>query len=307
MRCRSRSSFAFLSILLALLPCSAPGEKLKVLATFAPIYSITANVAGDAADVEMLLGSSVGPHDFALAPKDLKRIAAADVIVMNGLGVEASVAGAIKNSRKRDAIVVNASEAVEKKELLKGSSQDGHHHHHDHGGADNMNPHVWLDPILAAGQARAVADGLAKRDPANAGVYLENAKRYAEKLQALDSEIREATGKLQNKRLLTFHDSFGYFARRYGMEVVGVFQPFPGKEPTPKYLRKLRDTIVSKKVAALFAEPQYAPKMLQSMAEDLKIPIAVINPMETGEPSPEYYERTMRENLASLVRALHGK
>lgn len=259
-------------------------ERLKVLATFAPIYSLTANVVGDSADLAMLLPGNAGPHGFALSPKDLKKVASADVIVANGAGVEEWLEKALQTAARPDAVRVIATERI--KPL--------------------GNPHVWLDPVLAITMVETIRDALEKRDPENSKNYERNAGNYIAELHRLDAEIREATGKLQQKKLLTYHNSLNCFAERYGFEVVGAVEPFPGREPTPKYLKKLRSLIIEKQVKVLFSEPQYSPKILESLSRDLAVPIAVLDPMETGEPSADLYEKIMRQNLKSLMEALGG-
>lgn len=262
----------------ACLQAREPG--IKVLATFAPIYSLTKNVAGTAAEVEMLLPPNIGPHDFAFSPSELARLSQADVIVSNGLDVESWLDKAIKA----------AASGAERVVAGRGIKVE--------------NPHIWLDPVLAIQMVENIRDGLRKKDPARAGEYEANAAAFIERLAKLDADIREATANIQSKRMVTFHNTFEHFARRYGFEVVGVVAAFPGKEPTPKYLRKLRDTIVAKKVEVLFSEPQYSPRLLESLAADLKVPIVALDPMETGEKTAELYESVMRANLKALTTAL---
>lgn len=300
------ASTLLLLVLCWFFPGAATAAKLNVLTTFPPIDSLTRNVARDAADVTMLLPPNVGPHDFALSPSDLRKISAADVIVSNGLGIEDWLGKAIRSGAKKEVRQIVASTGV--KTMGNPETIDaggGHEHEHAHGEGGG-NPHIWLDPLLAIKMTENIRDGLAGSDPANADKYRANAEAFVTKLRQLDEEIRAKTSTLTEKRLLSFHDTLPYFASRYGFTIVGVFEPFPGKEPSPKYLRKLRDTIVKNGVKALFSEPQYSPKILESLAADLKIPIAVIDPMETGESSAEFYEHLMRSNLRSLLSALHG-
>ena len=261
---------------------SAMGTQLQVLATFPPVDSLTRGVAGSAAHVEMLLPPNVGPHDFALSPSDLRRIAKADVIVSNGMGIESWLQKAIASNAKSDALDLVAS---------KGIDSQG-------------QPHVWLDPIFAIQMVGNIRDGLAAKDPANAAVYDANAAETIARLQRLDAEIRAATEHLPNKRMLPFHESFDCFAKRYGFEIVATIEEFPGKEPTPKYLVKLRKIIAEKQVHVLFTEPQYTAQIVHSLSEDLHVPIAVIDPMETGTPSADLYEQVMRSNLKSITEAL---
>lgn len=275
---------ALVALALMVRPCSAAEARLRVLATFAPIYSLTANVAGNAADVQMLLPADIGPHDFALSPKELKKLNWADVIVCNGEGVEEWLDKALKTARP-GVLRVIASEKIK----------------------DAINPHVWLDPVFAITMVETIRDALMARDKAHAADYERNAAAYIERLRRLDADIREVAGKLPQKKLLTYHDSLACFAQRYGFEVVGSVEPFPGREPTPKYLKKLRGLIVEKQVKALFSEPQYSPRILESLSRDLQVPIAVLDPMETGEASAGLYEQVMRSNLKSLQEALGGR
>ena len=258
-------------------------SKLNVVTTFAPVTTLTENVAGDAVNVEQLLPPGAEPHDFALSPGDLRKLAKADVIVENGLGLESWLDGALTGNA---AVRVVASQGIS---------------------ADDGNPHVWLDPVLAMAEVENIRKALAARDPANAELYKRNAAAFTERLKTLDADIRAATASIPDKRLLPFHNAFHYFAKRYGFEVVGVFEEFPGREPTPRYVKKLREVIQEKQVKVLFTEPQQSPRILQSLSADLKLPIVEIDPMENGEPTAELYERVMRSNLKHLTEALRGR
>lgn len=277
---------------------SPAAEKIHVLATFAPMFSFAKNVAGEAADVSMLLPPNSGPHDFAMTPSDLKKIADADVIVENGFGLETWLDHAVQSGLKQGAVRIVASRGIEP---LANPAAIGPQSEPPEEGP---NPHIWLDPVRAIKEVENIRDGLMARDPANSETYLANANTFSTKLRNLDDEIGRATVGLSNKRMLTFHDSFPYFAARYGFEVVGVVEAFPGKEPTPKDVKRLHDLIRSKSVTVLFSEPQYSPKILESLAADLKVPIVVIDPMETGEAGAALYETVMRKNLQSLTKAL---
>ena len=277
--------FLRILVLLAFTLWGEPAQaqaRLKVLATFAPIYSLTANVVGDVAELSVLLPGNAGPHGFALSPKDLKKMAAADVIIANGAGVEEWLGKAFESAARPETVKVIASERIR----------------------PIKNPHVWLDPLLAVTMVETIRDALAARDKANASIYQTNAASYILKLRKLHSDIDAATKHLPQKQLLTYHNSLECFALRYGFEIVGSVEPFPGREPTPKYLKQLRGLIVERRIRALFSEPQYSPRILESMSEDLQVPIATLDPMETGTPSAELYERVMRGNLESLVAAL---
>ena len=260
----------------------AEAAKLNIVATFAPMTCFAMNVAGKVATVEQLMPPGGEPHDFALTPADIKKVAKADVVIENGLGLESWLTNALRSSH---AVRVVASEGIK---------------------TDEGNPHVWLDPELAIREVETIRDALVKRDPANGDAYQKNAASFIGKLKKLDAEIQTATAKIPDKRLLPFHDAFHYFAKRYGFEVVGVFEEFPGREPTPRYLSKLRKTVREKNVKVLFTEPQQSPRILKTLSEDLKLPIVEIDPMEQSEPSADLYENTMHSNLKHLTEALGG-
>jgi len=301
-------SLIFLSPLL-------PAEPLRILTTFAPIDSLTRNVVGDAAKVDMLLPAGATPHGYAISPGDLKKIAQADVIVMNGLGAEEWLSTAFAQGGESSRLVIDSSEGIEpitgvtpikmkKEEHDHDHHADHHHHGHDHGDA---NPHVWLDPVLAMKQVKNIQDALIKRDPDNADQYRENSEAYLQELEALNQEIQAVTDSLSNRNLITFHDAFVYFAKRYGFDLIGVIQTFPGREPSPKYLQQLRNAIQENDVRVLFTEPQFQPRILESLADDLDLPIATLDTLEAGEPSPSFYITAMKKNLATLKSSLDGE
>ncbi len=279
----SRRTLIFAGSMAFLTGASAAESRLHVLATFAPMFCFAQNVAGEAADVEMLLPPNAEPHNYALSPGDLKKIARADVIVENGLGVESWLEKTLAAGTKTGVVRIVASTGID--------TRAG-------------NPHVWLDPVLALREVENIRRGLAAKDSANSAIYAKNAEAYSEQLRKLDVEIREATAKIHDKQLLTLHDAFRYFAVRYGFEIVAVIEPFPGREPTPKYVRNLRELIVQKKVRAIFAEPQVSSQLVRSVADTLKVPVAALDPMETGAPAADFFEKGTRANLDALKKAL---
>jgi ABC-type Zn uptake system ZnuABC Zn-binding protein ZnuA len=278
---------------MALAVC-ASAEKVRVLTSFAAVDSLTRQVAGDAAEVGMLLPANASPHDFALSPSDLKKIARADVIVTNGMGVEAFLERGLKAGMKKDALLVEAA----------GTGAAHSHEHAGHHHEEGSDPHVWLDPVSARKMLENIRDGLKKRDPANAAAYERNAVEAVARLQKLDEDIRAVTAPLHSKRLLTFHGAFENFARRYGFEIVAVVEEFPGKEPTPRHLRELRDIVKAKQVNVIFSEPLANARTVESLARELGVQVAFLDPLETGGPSARLYETVMRKNLETLRSAL---
>lgn len=281
-------------------------SRLAVLTSFAPIHSLALNVAGEVADVSVLIPPATGPHDYSFSPSDLAKIARADVLIVNGVGLESWLDKGIRAVGKQDLRIVDSSRGInlitgiEMRNLAGAKSEPDP----DAGGP---NPHIWLSPRNAIQQVKNICEGLAARDPQNAPVYRNNADAYIHRLATLDADILAATSSLPNKMLITFHDTFPYFARDYGFTVAATFEEFPGKEPSPRAIKQLREIIESAHVAALFSEPQYSAKAMQVFAQEFKIPVVQLDPMETGEGGRDFYERVMRKNLQTLVSAFHGE
>jgi zinc transport system substrate-binding protein len=283
-------------------------ERLQVVASIAPLASIAQQVAGDAAEVKVLLPPGTGPHDFALSPADLKTINSADLILMNGLGLDDWLGKAVRSGQGTGNRLVVLAEGLGTVERARHAREEGHAHDgHGHAHQEGVNPHVWLNPIHAIEMTRRTAAALVKRDTVNAGTYRRNAEAFVQKLEALDQELAESLKPYAGAPLITFHDAFPHFAERYGLRVVAVFEEFPGKEPSPKYLRRLREVIKKENVRVLFAEPQFSSRMMRSIASDLDVEIATMDPMDTGDPAPDLYERVMRANLKALLSAFHGR
>ena len=299
-----RSSILFF-IFWSLSIISGFGAKLEVLTTFAPINCFTINVAGNAANVSVLLPPNTGPHDYAFAPSDIKKISRADLVITNGVNLESWLDKGIKTAGKPDLVVVDTSKGINLITGLEVQKLAGVKAEEDPD-AGGPNPHIWLSPVNAIVQVGNIRDALSAKDPANADLYKANAAAYIDRLKKLDSAIRSATSNIGEKNLITFHDTFPYFARDYGFKVAATFEEFPGKSPSPKAIEQLRTVISNGHVKALFSEPQYSPKALQVLAQEFKIGVVQLDPMETGNGTPDFYERVTRKNLDALVAAFHG-
>lgn len=304
----------------------------KVLCTTFPIYRITRNVmqGREGADVQLLLPAALGcPHDYALTPQDMNKLADARVLVVNGLGMEEFLGAPVKRANA-DLLVVDSSSGI--KELLQyqdddqdaeheHGDQDGHEaheaaqNHHEHGETEShhhhtgANPHLFASPRMAAQLVAAIAYGLAKADPDGAALYTKNAVGYAVRLNRLADELFALGKTLKNNRIVTQHGAFDYLARDMGLEVVAVVQAHAGQEPSAAEMLKIVKAVREKKAGAIFTEPQYPAKVGQMIAKETGIPTAMLDPVATGpESSPlDYYETAMRKNMETLRAALGVK
>lgn len=314
---------------------SGERKQLTVLCSFFPMYLFTRNVVGDLPDVrvELMVPAKAGcPHDYDLKPTDLKKIADADVFVMNGAHLEEFTDEEIKRQRPSIHVIDASHELADRHghgdHGTKGHDHDekGHHHekdvkhsddkaskvtethddhhgHHHHGGG---NPHFFSSPKLAARQVLAIGEGLATADPKRAEQYRQNAKRYASKLNALSAEMISRSRDFKRFEIVTVHEVFDYLADDLGIDVVATLHDAPGHDPSAGQMRKLIDTIKQEKAAAIFTEPQFDQKVAATVAKDAGIPHYELDPVASGpeDAPPDYYETRMRANIDTLVKAL---
>ncbi|MGI8965584.1 MAG: metal ABC transporter substrate-binding protein, partial [Limisphaerales bacterium] len=149
-----------------------------------------------------------------------------------------------------------------------------------------------------------ISIALQKIDPVNASRFATNAAQFIARLKKLEMEIAEGLLPLKHKPFITYHDAFPYFVRRYGLNLTGVVEPIPDQEPSTKYLSILLREAREKKVKVLFAEPQFSSRSMMQIAADLKIPVAELDPLETGSLALDAYENGMRKNLRTLEKYL---
>lgn len=293
---------------------AAEARRVKVLTSILPAYSFAANVAGEAADVESLLPPAVGPHDYQFKPRDLQRINAADLIIVNGLELEPWLKRLRVSLGKQPRPVIIELSAGLGKELIHDEPDailafdaKPHDHDHDHGHDHHhgpINPHIWLDPRLALRAVTNILQGLQQADPANAARYASNAVAYVARLQTLDADLERAISALKHRNIVTFHNAFPYFTRRYGLKLAGVVEAVPDVSPSPKYLARLGQAIRDRGVKAIFTEPQFSQRLADRLAKDLRVPVAELDTLETGQPRPAAYEEGMRRNLRVLEQHL---
>jgi zinc transport system substrate-binding protein len=273
---------------------TSAGGKPRILTSFLPLQSHAAAIAGDLAQVEQLLTKDAGPHDFQITPADVQRLAEADVFIINGAGLEAWLGDLVAKAGSAKLTVVDCSMGLPL--LANPASLDAK-------AEDGMNPHTWLDPVLAKFHVAIILAALQKADPPNHTAYAANAAVYTAQLDALDAEFRSVLAPLPNKNLVTFHDAFPYLAARYGLNYVGCISEFPEKDPPPQQLAALIEKIRAAKVGVLFAEADYAPGLLTEIARQTGARVSQLDTLEIGQGSATAYLEKMRLNLTALRAA----
>lgn len=285
--------------------------KLRVLVSFPPLYSFAKNVAGDDADVRCLL-TTKGPHDYNPDLKDRQMAGGADLILINGLELDEFI---VKLAGKNKNKIVKVGEAIPDKRLLAMKEGGLVHGDHVHEGGDH-DPHVWLGPSLAKIMVEKIASEMATRDPNHKKGFEERAQAYFQKLDQLQNDGVAAFKNKKNRRLVTTHDSLGYFALAFGLEIVGSIQPQPGDDGNSKEFTRLMGLCKAKEVAVIAVEPQYSRGPAEHMQRLLRnqgvtVKLVEVDPLETApavgnssEPDPDFYIQHMRRNIDELAKAL---
>ena len=258
-----------LLIATALLPaCAAGGAsaddgRLRVVTTVAPITNIVQNVGGERIRVTGIVPEGTNSHTFEPAPSDAAVLSEADVVFINGLHLEEPTRElAEANVSDGVQIVSLGDRTIEPDEYIFDFSfprEQG-----------DPNPHLWTNPPYAGRYAQIVGETLSELDPGNAAFYVRNTDAFAERIDRLDTIVRDVTASVpaENRKLLTYHDSFPYFAREYGWDVIGAIQPADFAEPTAQDVAALIDQIRSERVPAIFGSEVFPSPVLEQIASE---------------------------------------
>ncbi|WP_375178401.1 metal ABC transporter substrate-binding protein [Enterococcus rotai] len=289
---------------------SGKSDTIKVVTTFYPMYDFAKNVVGDAGDVQLLIPAGTEPHDYEPSAKDIAKITDADVFVYNSHELETWVKDVLENVDEKKVAVVEAAGSID---LMAGAAHDHDHdeeeadhdeHDHDH----ELDPHVWLDPVLAQKEIEAIRDALVKKYPEQKATFEKNAAAYIEKLKALDTEYQEAFKDAKNKTFVTQHAAFGYLAKQYGLTQESIAGISPDQEPSPSRLAELKKYIKEHNVSVIYFETSASSKVAETLARETDVELAVLNPLESitqkEQDKGENYISVMKANLEALKKSI---
>ena len=308
---------------------SSKDGSLTVMASFYPLKYLAEKVGGEYVSVTSLTPDGAEPHDLELSPKMVDSLSSADAVIYLA-GFQSAVDEAIEQQAPKTVIdVSSAAELVEAgsdanhpaeeeeatDETQSGETEahdhdhEGHDHEgHDHAGHDHhhdmsADPHFWLDPIRMAKAATLVGDKLAEADSAHADTYKANAKALAEELTTLGDTLVTKTSKCQVKTFVTAHTAFGYLADRTGLTQVGISGLDPESSPSPARLAEIGQIAKEQGVTTIFTESLIDPKVAQTLADDLGITTAVLDPIESQTDASKDYAAVMQANIDALTKA----
>lgn len=303
---------AALALALAVLACAggdgSGGDadgRVRVVVTIAPIRSIVESVGGERVRVTALVPEGTNSHTFEPPPSAVRAIAGADLIVVNGLNLEQPVIELAEANRREGVEIARLGEAA------IGPDEYVYDFSYPREGGD-PNPHLWTDPILAIAYANIARDALGRADPEGAAAYAANAAAFAARMEELDAAIRAAAATVPPERrlLLTYHDSFPYFAPRYGFTVIGAVQPSDFSEPSPREVAALVRQIREAGVPAVFGSEVFPSETLETIAREAgAVQVATLRDDDLpGEPgdAENTYLGMMTANARAIVTALGG-
>jgi ABC-type Zn uptake system ZnuABC Zn-binding protein ZnuA len=266
---------------------------------------VVANVGGEAIDLTVLMAPGQDPHSYEPGARDLSIIEDAHVIFINGLGLEESLEATI------DAVATGVT-VVPVSEGIEGIAVESDDHSDEHAQKGGVDPHTWMDPHNVVTWAEIIADELAALDADNAEIYAANAADYVEALEGLDAYISEQAARIPpaERRLVTNHEALGYFAGRYGFEIVGTVYVGPSQlnEPSAGELGQLIETIEAEDVRAIFVETTVGDELAAVVADEVGYEVAVYTLYtgslgDTGSGADTYLDM-MRTNIDTIVEGI---
>ncbi|HEU4605584.1 MAG TPA: zinc ABC transporter substrate-binding protein [Nitrososphaera sp.] len=269
---------------------SGAQEKTIVVASFYPLYEFAAHVGGDRAEVSSLVPAGIEPHDWEPTAQDKQRVQSSDMLVINGAGFE-SWAGDMEAK-----LIVDTSDGIE---LEHEEVED------EHGHEGGVNPHIWLDPILAKHQVEKIRDAMIIADPENADYYNENAAAFAAELDQLDAFARLELAGCEKSDFIAFHDAFAHFAERYGLEQHSIHGVSPEGEILPQRLQEVIELAGDLYLDVIYAEDLIDSRLADTIAGE--IPggrVLVLSPIEGIDREEQAagvgYIEKMEQNIANL-------
>jgi len=282
-------------------------NKLNIVTSVAPITNIVQNIGGEKINLIGLVPEGVNSHTFDLVPSDAIKINNADLIIIDGLNLETEIEEIANNAIAKNSkihLLKLGDNTVDKADWIFDFSFPKE--------KGDPNPHLWLNVDYAIKYANLTRDKLIEIDPFNSKYYTENSKKYTKLLKQLDNGIKKSIMTIppENRKLLTYHDSWAYFAPRYGMTVIGAIQPSDFGEPSPKDVADLIDQVRAEEVPAIFASEVFPTNIIDQIAKEGNITLVETLsdddlPGKPGENNHSYVGM-MIENMKNMILPLGG-
>ena len=285
-------------------------EKITVIASFYPFYEIAKEIGGNNTVVTTVIPFGVEPHDWEITPQQIPAIMEADMIIYNGIGFDAWFG---KNEQFHNSFLVDISKELE---LIKlGKQQESENfgqnpQHDDH--TSRYDPHIWLDPILVKNISKTISNALIKLDPDNTKAYEQNTKNFNHQLDTLDSLIKKSLANCELNDFITFHESFHYFANRYGLVQHAVHGSSPDGEILPQQIIKIISLAKDLGIDTIYSEELKDPRLSRTLASEIPNgKVLLLSPIEGIDQEEQKkgigYIDKMKKNLENLKQGLKCK
>ena len=275
-------------------------EKINIVTSFYPMYVATLNITDGVENISVKnLTSDIGGciHDYVLTTTELVTLAKADVLVINGAGMEGFMDKVISNFN--DINIIDSSIGID---VIHNECDEEHHNHEEH--SHETNTHIFVSVKNYIKQVQNICDKLVQLDSINEDKYKQNTVAYIAKLQELEQEIQNVMALISGRNIVTFHNTFDYFAKDYALNVIGTVENEHGKNPSAGEIAELVENIKKNNVQAIFVEPEYNVKIVETIAKETGVKVYTLNPVTSGKNEKDEYINIMRENLNVLKEAL---
>ena len=300
--------FFFLTVFSWVVASPAVLAQKKIVATTFPVYLFTKNLIGPKSnlELELLIDASVGcPHNYTLTPTNLNRLSQADILVINGLGLEDFLANALKVAPKNIAVIDASQGLLETTDNAEKEHQspekDASEHQHE-----GPNPHIFSSPKMAAAMVLNIADGLTAQDPEAAAEYVQKAQELAASLNQMQLTMKNFGEKTGTLHIAASHDVFNYLTQDLGWEVAVEIATGGAEEISAARLSQLISEIKEKDVRLIMIDPTGDLALAKTLGEETALPVVVIDPVSSGPADAplDYYQEAMKKNLLVLASLL---
>lgn len=279
-------------------------DRPVVYSSIFPIQDMTSKIGGDKIQAIQLVPEGVGAHDYDPTTKDMVVLEEADLLVINGMGLEAW-ADDLEASLANDLQICDSSQGIEP---IEGHCHCHDHEHEEHDHSHSMDPHTWTSPVNMKIQAENIKNALVALDPDNKDYYEDNYQALATEFDALDKEYRDAIGGFSSKDFIVSHEAFGYMAHEYGLNQIGIEALVPESEPSPQRMAEVIDFIKDKGVKAVYFEANARSNVAEALANETGVEVLEINTLEAltdaEKANNDDYFSIMRKNLSLLEKGL---
>jgi len=261
--------------------------RINVVTTFSTLNSFVEGVGGDRVHVQNLVPVGASPEEYQPSPQDIATLSRAQLVVENGAGIEVWLQHTIASA---------SNDNVQQRVLSDGLPKI------------ERNPHLWMDPVLARAYVGKIHDSLVRLDSAHKSEYDRNAKAYDAQLTALQQWIAKQIAGIppQQRAMIVFHNAWDYYNRRFGIATIGIIELSPGQDPNPAYIGQLVDLARRHHVRAVFSEPEYSPKLAQTLAKSAGIRIVsnLYDDSIGSDPRVHDYISMLRYDTGVIVQSL---